>query len=206
MCGGENKVSIEKIYSGARGQKTTWKTMWFRPLPWTAFPLGFGLLLGPDPLARSPSRTGLGHFSAQDGPRPPTKVPRAVQDRQQRPRERPKTAYRGPRAAQDRPQRPQERPKTAHISPKSCPRPLMEGLRATQDRPQRPQERPKTALIGPKSGPRPPTEALQLHIRPPIENIEEKYTLTKHAARQHRARRLNDSITSLCRCKATGPR
>ena len=129
---------------------------------------------GPRSLPRSPSRSGLGHFSAQDGPRPPTKVPRAVQDRQQRPRERPKTAYRGPRAAQDRPQRPQERPKTAHISPKSFPRPPTEGLRATQDRPQRPQERPKTAHIGPESGPRPPTEALQLHIRPSNENIEEK--------------------------------
>ena len=150
------------------------KRTWFRPLPWTAFPLGFGPLLDPDPLARSSSRSGLGHFPAQDGSRPPTKAPRAVQDRQQRNRERPKTAYRGPRAAQDRPQRPQERPKTAHIRPKSCPRPPTEGLRATQDRPQRHQERPKTAHIGPESGPRPPTEALQLHIRPSIENIEEK--------------------------------
>ena len=154
--------------------------MWFRPLPWTAFPLGFGPLLGPDPLARSPSRSGLGHFSAQDGSRPPTKVPRAVQDRQQRHRERPKTAYRGPRAAQDRPQRPQERPKTAHISPKSCPRPPTEGLRATQDRPQRPQERPKTAHIGPESGPRPPTEALQLHILPSIETSRTKTKRMDH--------------------------
>ena len=38
----------------------------------------------------------------------------------------------------------------------------------------RPKERPKIAHIGSESGRRPPTKALQLHIRPSIENMEEK--------------------------------
>ena len=50
------------------------------------------------PLARSLSRSGLAHFSAQDHLGPPTVAPRATQDRPQR-------------------------PKTAHIGPQSGPRP-----------------------------------------------------------------------------------
>ena len=80
------------------------------------FPARVWATFRPCPLARSPSRSGQGHFSAQDGPGPPTKAPRAAQDRQQRPQERLKTANIRPRRGQDRP----------HRGPKSGPRPPTE--------------------------------------------------------------------------------
>ena len=109
----------KKIDRGARAPKT----MENGPLPRTAFPLGFGPLLGPDPLARSRPRSGLSHFSPKTAnigpktanlgpdplPRPPTWAPGAAPDRPHRPQERPKTANIGP--------------KTANIGPKSGPRP-----------------------------------------------------------------------------------
>ncbi len=84
------------------------------PFPTTiAFPLGPGPHFGPDPLARSLSRSGQGHFSTQDGPGPPTKVPGAAQDHRKRSQEhlgtatsrcqrQPKPANMGSRAAQER--------------------------------------------------------------------------------------------------------
>ena len=68
-------ISTKKIDRSLRAPKT----MDFHPLPKTAFPLGFGPLLGPDPLARSRPRSGLSHFSPktanlgpESGPRPST--------------------------------------------------------------------------------------------------------------------------------------
>ena len=142
-----SSISIEKV---DKTPTLLWPPWALWPRSQIAFPLGFGPLFRPDPLARSPSRSGQGHFSAQDGPGPPTKVPRAAQDRQHRPQERHKTANKGPESGQDRPHRPQEQPKTANIAPKS-------GPKTAQDRQQRPQDRPKTANIGAKTGPRPPT-------------------------------------------------
>ena len=102
------------------------------PFGQIAFPLGPGPLFGLAPLARSPSRSGQGHFSAQDGPGPPTKVPRAAQDHQHRPQERHKTANKGPESGQDHQHKPRGQRKIANKGP-------------------------KIANIGPKSGPRPPT-------------------------------------------------
>ena len=63
--------------------------------------------VGPDPLARSPSRSGLGHFR----PAPPRTPQKALT------------------AAQDRPRRPWQQPKTADGGSDSDPRPSTEALR-----------------------------------------------------------------------------
>ena len=123
-------------------------------------------LRGPGSLPRSPSRSGLGHFSAlipcpdrfparvwgtfrpDPLPRPTALAPRQAKTVNLGPDPLPRPTTLAPRQA-----------KTANLGPDPLPRPPAQALRAAQDRQHRPQERPKTASIGPKSGPRPPTEA-----------------------------------------------
>jgi len=119
----------------------------------------YGGLWGPMPLGRSRSPSGLGHFSAQDGPGPPTEGPRVAKDRLQRPQGQPRTAHRGPKgrlgspteapgATHDHPQRLQGSPRTAYRGPRDNPGPPTEALRVAQDRRQGPQGQPKAAHTG----------------------------------------------------------
>ena len=110
-------ISTEKIDRGVRRPKK----IDFSSLPRKAFPLGFGQLFGQDPLARSPSRSGLGHFSVQDGPRPPTEAPRAAKSF--RGKNAHAHAHAPKKSGQERPQSGQERPKSGPELPRAGPRP-----------------------------------------------------------------------------------